>query len=121
MQIVRRGEAVKDDVTNTPIFIGGKVFRKDMIGAENSKYFIFGIVEFDAGSRNKFHSHTSDQILFVTSGTGIVATENVEAEVREGDTILIPEGEKHWHGATSESNFSHLQVRTVGSETHILE
>ena len=41
----------------------------------------FGIVSFSAGSRNKFHSHTSDQILIITEGTGVVATDDEERTV----------------------------------------
>ena len=121
MKVIRKGEVTREEMTHAPIFVGGKVSRQDLVGAEISKYFIFGFVEFGAGARNKFHSHTSDQILFVTKGRGIVATEDEEVVVREGDTILIPVGEKHWHGAAPDSDFTHIQVRTSDSETQILE
>jgi quercetin dioxygenase-like cupin family protein len=58
-----------------------------------------------------FHIHSGDQILIVTEGKGIVATDAEEREVTVGDVILISAGEKHWHGATKDSAFSHITVQ----------
>ena len=73
-----------------------------------------GIVNFSAGARNVFHTHTVDQILFITSGKGIVATEEEEHVVTPGMVIHFPAGERHWHGATEDSPFSHLAIRLPG-------
>ena len=45
------------------------------------------------------HRHTSDQILIITEGTGVVATPDEEKTVSAGDVVLIPANEDHWHGA----------------------
>src|SRR6185437_16513970 len=82
----------------SPLFTG-EVFRQVIVDPAESKSFNFSIVNFSAGSRNKFHQHTSDQILIVTEGTGVVATDSEERTVTVGDVILIPAGENHWHGA----------------------
>ena len=95
MKVIRNDEVAKQDATDAPLFFGGKVFRQPLVSDGASKYFSFNMVGFAAGARNKFHTHTSDQILYVTKGTGIVATESEEATVNEGDTILIPAGEPH--------------------------
>ncbi len=79
------------------------------------------IVNFSKGARNKFHTHTSDQALIVTAGEGIVATEQEERIVSPGDIIFFPAGEKHWHGATKDSDFSHIWVLATGSKTKQLE
>ena len=34
--------------------------------------------------------------------------------MRAGDVINIPEGIKHWHGATADSWFSHIAVEVPG-------
>ena len=78
-------------------------------------------VNFAKGVRNKFHTHSNDQVLFITSGKGIVATEDEEIEVGVGDIVLFPAGEKHWHGATKDSAFSHVFVMAVGSKMEQLE
>ena len=71
--------------------------------------------------RNKFHAHDVDQVLIVTAGKGIVATEKGEKVVTIGEVVLFPAGEKHWHGATKDSEFSHLVVTRVGGKTTQLE
>lgn len=50
----------------------------------------------------------------------IVASEEQEREVTVGDIIYIPAGEKHRHGAGSDSEFSHIYIKKVGSKTDIL-
>ena len=79
------------------------------------------VVNFGKGVRNKFHTHESDQILIVTAGKGIVATELEQREVTVGDVILFPTGEKHWHGATEDSEFSHVYISRAGQKTTQVE
>jgi quercetin dioxygenase-like cupin family protein len=79
------------------------------------------VVNFGIGVRNKFHVHESDQILIVTKGKGIVATEEEHRVVSEGDIILFPAGEKHWHGATEDSEFSHIYITKSGGKTTQIE
>jgi quercetin dioxygenase-like cupin family protein len=66
------------------------------------------IVNFGAGARNKMHIHTSDQVLFVTAGKGIIATNVAEEVITTGDVVHVSAGEQHWHGATADSAFSHI-------------
>ena len=119
MIVIRRGSVAEQDATNRPIFFGGRVSTQPLVGSDVSKSYNFNIVSFSAGARNKFHTHTSDQILFVTSGTGIVATQKEEVVVKEGDTAFIPSGEKHWHGAAPDSDFAHISLTTPDSKTQI--
>ena len=79
------------------------------------------VVNFRKGVRNKFHTHESDQILIVTAGKGFVATELEQREVTVGDVILFPTGEKHWHGATEDSEFSHIYISRAGQKTKQVE
>ena len=82
-------------------------------------------VTFRPGERTKFHTHEGIQVLYVTEGTGIVATREKERTVSEGDLILFQPGEEHWHGNTddAESPFSHLFfiVEQTGSTTTPVE
>ena len=94
MEVIRKDQNPEQDASDAPIFFGGKVTRRAIVGGGKSKDFNFNIVSFAAGARNKFHAHTSDQILYVTNGTGIVASESEEVVIKEGDTALIPSGEK---------------------------
>jgi quercetin dioxygenase-like cupin family protein len=99
------------------IFIG-KVEITPLLDKEmGSEEFRAAVVAFPPGVRNKFHVHTHDQILYITGGKGIVATENEERIVTVGDMILIPAGENHWHGATEDSVFLHLYVTHAEGKT----
>jgi quercetin dioxygenase-like cupin family protein len=95
----------------------GPVTRQPLLRGEQSSQFVVSQIAFSAGVRNKFHSHTSDQLLIVTAGQGICATEQEERTVYPGDVILFAAGEKHWHGATPDSAFSHIFVTGPDSKT----
>jgi len=113
------------DVDGTPyesavggIFEGGTVNTKTLIdrqvGAEETKV---AIVTFPPGARTKMHVHNHEQILYILSGKGIIANEQEERTATPGTVFLIPAGEKHWHGATQESSFSHLYILNSETET----
>ena len=72
------------------------------------------MIKFNPGARNVFHTHTGEQVLYVTEGKGIVANEDEEFLVTQGTAIYIPPGERHWHGATEDSSFSHLSILRPG-------
>ena len=110
---------VSKELFPNPIFTGPDVTRQILV--PDSKEFSVNVVNFGKGVRNKFHAHDSEQILIVTSGRGIVATEKEERVVTEGDIVLISPGEKHWHGATRDSDFSHIYVSRLGSVLTRLE
>ncbi|MFH1032491.1 MAG: cupin domain-containing protein [Chloroflexota bacterium] len=120
MKIIKKDSIPIVPATGT-LFTGGKVTRQNIITGDMSQYLTASIVHFSRGSRNKWHTHTRDQFLFITAGKGIVADEKGENIVGPGDIVLFPAGEKHWHGATKDSDFSHLYVISAGSETKQLE
>ena len=103
------------------LMTGTQVWRQGILDADDSDNFSFSIVAFDAGSRNKFHKHSGDQILIVTEGTGKVATDDEVLEVSEGDVVVIPAGENHWHGAPDSTSMAHITVTVKGSETEQTE
>ena len=121
MKVIRSDEVEEQDATEAPIFFGGRVSRRQLVNKDLSKQFAFNIVSFAPGARNKLHTHTSDQILFVTQGAGHVATEGDTFTVSEGDTVFIPAGEKHWHGATEDSEFAHVALLSPTSQTGIFD
>ena len=103
------------------LMTGTQVWRQAILNPDDSTNFNFAIVAFDAGSRNKFPKHSGDQILIVTEGTGIVANDTESLTVAEGDVIVIPAGENHWHGAPDATSMAHITVNVKGSETEQTE
>jgi quercetin dioxygenase-like cupin family protein len=51
----------------------------------------------------------------------MIATETEEKVIAPGDIVIIPAGEKHWHGATKGSRFSHIYVSRLESKLTQLE
>jgi quercetin dioxygenase-like cupin family protein len=118
MRVVKISEVKKEPFKN-PLFTGPDVTRQVLL--PDSKEFEVNMVNFGKGVRNKFHAHDSEQILVVTSGKGVIATEAEERVIAVGDVVIIPSGEKHWHGATKDSEFSHIYVTRVGGRLTQLE
>ena len=115
MYVIKSNLASSEEMTGG-IFTG-TIKMTPLINEENSKQLRSALVYFPAGVKNKLHSHTHEQILFVTRGKGIVATEDEEHVVVPGDIVLIPAGEMHWHGATEETDFEHLYIVPLQSKT----
>jgi quercetin dioxygenase-like cupin family protein len=122
MKVVKKDSVPKEAAPMTGgLMTGTQVYRQGILQGDDSNNFNFGIVSFDAGSRNKFHKHSGDQILIVTEGTGKVATDNEVVTVSQGDVILIPAGENHWHGAPDDTSMAHITVTVKGSQTEQTE
>ena len=69
-------------------------------------------VTFEPGARTAWHTHPLGQTLIVTSGCGLVQSEGGSIEqVRPGDVVWFPPGEKHWHGATPEKAMTHIAIQ----------
>lgn len=117
MKIVKISEVPKIPPRMTSLFTGA-VTAQSLI---SDKEIVISVVNFSKGVRNKFHKHENDQILIISAGKGIVATENEKKVVTVGDVILFPAGEKHWHGAAEDSEFSHIYVSKAGDKTTQLE
>ncbi|MDE6730377.1 MAG: carboxymuconolactone decarboxylase family protein [Oscillospiraceae bacterium] len=76
-------------------------------------------VTFEPGCRNNWHIHHADkgggQILICIAGRGWYQEwGKAPQELHAGDVVNIPAGVKHWHGAASDSWFSHLAVEVPG-------
>src|SRR4051794_18118435 len=59
------------------------------------------LVTFEPGARTAWHTHPLGQTLIVTAGCGRVQRDGGPIEqIRPGDVVWFPPGEKHWHGAS---------------------
>ena len=120
MKKVTMSSLPKSKVQMNPLGSGGlqtgtQVWAQEVLEGDDSSDFSFGIRAFDAGARTKFHKHSGDQILIITEGTGSVGTDNETLTVVEGDVILIPAGENHFHGAPDATSMTHITIQKKGS------
>jgi quercetin dioxygenase-like cupin family protein len=69
-------------------------------------------VTFEPGARTAWHTHPLGQILIVTAGCGWAQRwgGGIE-EIRPGDVVWFPPGEKHWHGATLTTAMTHIAIQ----------
>ncbi len=104
--------------TPIPGWTGGEVSRsrQTIIPDGDSDNYRCSVVNFSQGSTTGWHAHDCDQILVVTHGAGMVATENEELEINVGDVVHIKAGEKHWHGAKADTTMGHITVTLVNSQ-----
>ena len=69
-------------------------------------------VTFEPGARTAWHTHPLGQTLIVTSGCGWAQREGGPIEeIRPGDVVWFPPGEKHWHGATATTAMTHIAIQ----------
>ena len=69
-------------------------------------------VTFEPGARTAWHTHPLGQTLIVLSGSGWAQREGGPVEeIRPGDVIWFPPGEKHWHGATPATAMTHIAIQ----------
>ncbi|MCO5154872.1 MULTISPECIES: (R)-mandelonitrile lyase [unclassified Shinella] len=69
------------------------------------------IVTFEPGARTAWHTHPLGQTVIVTSGLGWAQREGGPIEeIRPGDVVWFPPGEKHWHGATDKTAMTHVAI-----------
>jgi 4-carboxymuconolactone decarboxylase len=89
----------------------GRVSVEMLFEALDASHASGGSVTFEPGARTAWHSHPGGQILIITAGTGRVQRwGNPIEEIRAGDVVRIPAGQKHWHGATPRASMTHLAI-----------
>ncbi len=79
-------------------------------------------VTYEKGGRTSWHIHLNKkdggQLILITYGEGIYQEENKDPiKLKAGDYLYVPPNVKHWHGATSKSNMSHVSIFIPGVDT----
>ena len=69
-------------------------------------------VTFEPGARTAWHTHPLGQTLIVTAGLGWAQRWDAPIEqIRPGDVVWFPPGEKHWHGASATTAMTHIAIQ----------
>ncbi|WP_252312683.1 cupin domain-containing protein [Sinobaca sp. H24] len=98
-------------VTNE--YFNGAVWLHMLVDNDNTWNSPMGNVTFEPRARNNWHIHPGGQILLVTEGKGFYKEEGKPVRMlEEGDVVKIAPKVKHWHGATSDSWFTHIAIST---------
>jgi len=81
-------------------------------------------VTFEPGARTAWHTHPLGQLLIVTAGCGLAQRWGGPIEqIRPGDVVWFPPGEKHWHGAAGTTAMTHIAIleKLEGKATEWME
>jgi quercetin dioxygenase-like cupin family protein len=93
-------------------FFTGRVQVRPLFSAPAPARMSCGCVTFDPSARSAWHTHPLGQTLIVTSGRGFVQSWGGPIrEIKAGDVIWTPPGEKHWHGAAPNSAMTHIAMQ----------
>ena len=93
-------------------YFTGTVWQDPIIVTQAPARLVVNRVSFEPGARTNWHSHPLGQTLYVITGVGRFQTKGEGVrEIRPGDVIWIPAGEKHWHGGAPTTGMTHLAMQ----------
>jgi quercetin dioxygenase-like cupin family protein len=93
----------------------GVVYQDEVVVGEAPSRLRGSVVSFTPGGRTHWHAHPVGQTLYCLSGVGRVQREGEPVQaLHPGDTVLIPPGVRHWHGAAPDRIFAHLAISENG-------
>jgi quercetin dioxygenase-like cupin family protein len=96
----------------SPRYFTGVVRVDPLFDAPDPARVVGASVTFEPGARTAWHTHPLGQTLIVTAGCGRVQREGGPVEeIRPGDVVWIPPGEKHWHGAAPTTAMTHIAIQ----------
>lgn len=103
--IFPKGEKAPSD------YFTGTAWVKNLVSPDDAFNTVIGNVVFEPGTRNNWHTHPGGQILIVTEGTGYYQEKGKPIQVlHKGDVVKIQPDVVHWHGASPDSEFTHIAV-----------
>ncbi|UYO42457.1 cupin domain-containing protein [Rhodopseudomonas palustris] len=93
-------------------YFTGTVWQDPIVAAPAPARLAATRVAFEPGARTAWHTHPLGQTLYVVTGVGRIQTEGGPVrEIRAGDVVWIPPGEKHWHGASPTNGMTHIAMQ----------
>jgi quercetin dioxygenase-like cupin family protein len=105
----------------SPDYFTGTVWQDPIVEAPAPARIRAALVTFEPGARTAWHTHPLGQTLHVTRGGGRVQIWGGPIrEIRAGDTIWFPPGEKHWHGASPTSAMAHIAMQEALDGTAVV-
>jgi quercetin dioxygenase-like cupin family protein len=88
------------------------VWQDPVIATSAPARLVANRVSFEPGARTNWHTHPLGQTLYVISGVGRIQTKGGPMrELRPGDVVWIPPGEKHWHGGSPTTSMTHIAMQ----------
>jgi quercetin dioxygenase-like cupin family protein len=110
MQIIKSGSRPTRKASSE--YFTGNVWQDPIIEADEPARVRALRVSFEPGARTAWHIHPLGQTLHVISGVGLMGLRNEAPQlIKAGDTVWIPPGEEHWHGASATNSMTHIAIQ----------
>ena len=110
MQIIKSGSRPTKKASSE--YFTGNVWQDPIIEADEPARVRALRVSFEPGARTAWHIHPLGQTLHVISGIGLMGLRNEAPQlIKAGDTVWIPPGEEHWHGASATNSMTHIAIQ----------
>ncbi|MDQ3656707.1 MAG: cupin domain-containing protein [Chloroflexota bacterium] len=116
VKIVTQDAAKSAPRVDEKMFVG-TVMGQNLVTEGDAPFQRVTAISFLQGARNRWHRHSTEQVLIVTHGKGIIADDSGERTIMAGDVVLIQPNERHWHGAAPGQDMTHLAVLLPGTMT----
>jgi quercetin dioxygenase-like cupin family protein len=98
----------------------GTVWQDPIVNAPAPARLASNRVSFEPGARTAWHTHPLGQTLYVTAGVGRAQTLGGPVlEIKAGDVLWIPPGEKHWHGAAPTTGMVHISMQEAENGEYV--
>lgn len=98
----------------------GTVWVKTLMSPCKNLHYTIGDVKFSPGARTLWHTHPIEQVLLITDGHGFYQEKGAPARaLSKGDTVVIPPGIEHWHGAAQHSTFTHIAITNYKDNSNV--
>ncbi|WP_410210824.1 cupin domain-containing carboxymuconolactone decarboxylase family protein [Aquirhabdus sp.] len=105
-------QADRESFAGAPEHFTGKVHVDMLFSPTSPARASAAYVTFEPGARTDWHVHPIGQTLVVTAGAGLIQFWGGPVQrIVAGDVVWIPAGQKHWHGASSDSAMTHLAIQ----------
>ena len=93
-------------------YFTGTVWQDPIIEADEPARVRVLRVSFEPEARTAWHTHPLGQTLHVISGIGLMGLRSEAPQlIKAGDTVWIPLGEEHWHGASAANSMTHIAIQ----------
>ena len=121
MQVIRSSADGDTATTKGPAeWFTGDVYIDPVAASPAPSRVLASLVHFTPGARTAWHTHPLGQTLHVILGVGRVQTWGGPVrEIKAGDSVWIPPGEKHWHGAAPNTGMVHIAMQEALDGTHV--
>ena len=110
MQIIKSGSRPTRKASSE--YFTGNVWQDPIIEADEPARVRALKVSFEPEARTAWHTHPLGQTLHVINGVGLIGLRNEAPQlIKAGDTVWIPPGEEHWHGASATNSMTHIAIQ----------